>query len=1411
MQPRTSTTDWSVLDCIEITPRLRQLIKDQDWNEANQSQLQRLLSEEIPGRLARIRSHYQQFPILKEEFRKLHSELAFDELIGHIPGSNDFKECLLHSVHFDDQYHHTVVVRFQYSLFMLTLAAADTSAEGVELSQGLLLESNISSADFTGDYDSMVSHFVAFGQRIHGSESADLANLCSWVPGVIKTLSRGCPGILERVMFALHRSSRSEHAFKLFEMYTQSFASSDTPTSANTLKTAKTWIGYYKASTSSTFEGRIVRHEFSSFLEMITRYSRLARTSIGQNDQTHITLPEVDSLLDHFFHWDEHGLLEMDWLEVLSIAANSKSVQGLMIEWIRSLHRREQLGILRDSIVFESQRWSPETSTSGSWWRLPYYFARTNLFTSLINYIHSTANSNIAGELLTGIVRVDRDWFAIGDAIRHGEERLGAVAFGSLLNAIAHELFLAGDYAEVIRFIEASLGITGNANYGSDEFNSRISTLCAIDQNRSDELVALLSVLLFALTKEGHLDCAQCVCIGIFGARPGFADFNYHRLNRIKEASPNLWKLLLGSLLTLNLVADATVHSGAFIEQATGALTFGDTGSSHSYFSQLVDRFGKKLGLLEVEILGQIAIALSQKNGPEFGFEFGKLLVAAVEHQSESREVFLAEDDSLRLVSIFYLAGLIDDTSQKAAFVEFLQSSASTRAVLNLEFLASHRRWNIGLEPLVRREYVPMVAHHVLESLVASGRVEEAARLVQTQIPDFGWVDDEDSPYAIVAGLYLALSCAHLLKEHDHGAAVSLYRQCTRCLRSAARSDAMSGPNKVRHAQRIADLRRTFSAIGHTLLSSSEENVEWLYIRQLEVDAAISNNVLMFRYLQGKPRVSIDEGLPMQKGRRFMRSVESRFAAKNLQQTLCLDTRSTCPDSVAGTVQRVCSEFDEDGDRRYSERSRWFNTSEFVGAQCRDQHKLLRGCFTTSGSVAWSLFSIESGVLKLEGSHVTPKSAVKEQLRLLLSNFYFQNSLVWDLYDLGENGMHLFESLAHLCDRKEPASVSIKPVARFFDRNRALLPRSTHQLECVFGDVSTWGSRQDAERWNTFWSRVFELRSILNPANGVCLEVTLDNVTENLINLAGLELCLDWLPGILDDRSDLAIWVEDELLEVPIEFIRPSGGEKYLFEYVGSVRNTVTPWLDHEMLAREQVIKWESLPPLVLSLSSFESNSDSEICIEWELMKHYRAIEEKFDGVFEWRTANSLLKTKGGHDVLGRTLHECKEQRVAVLTVCGHGHSDPSGVRLADGIWDGSEVWSVDPDRPNSWLVRGGTDLSRIDFLVQVSCSIGQPSQDGSRDVMGFCVELFINRARAILAGRWELHAGHSLEHTTAVVTRYLDRYSEISKSAGDLSPELPRARAVSDARKTWAVERRQGETAIGLNTVAAMALYGLG
>src|SRR5439155_13812476 len=116
---------------------------------------------------------------------------------------------------------------------------------------------------------------------------------------------------------------------------------------------------------------------------------------------------------------------------------------------------------------------------------------------------------------------------------------------------------------------------------------------------------------------------------------------------------------------------------------------------------------------------------------------------------------------------------------------------------------------------------------------------------------------------------------------------------------------------------------------------------------------------------------------------------------------------------------------------------------------------------------------------------------------------------------------------------------------------------------------------------------------------------------------------------------------------------------------------------------------------------------------------------------------------------------------------CGHGNEHHAGVALGPGLWNGQ-----------------GRDLSQVELLLLVSCSMGRVRATGACDVEGFCVQLALQRARSVLACRWPVQCQQAPDVANEVLAHYLRLREEAGVQGGEaLTAVQLRARALSLAR----------------------------
>lgn len=287
----------------------------------------------------------------------------------------------------------------------------------------------------------------------------------------------------------------------------------------------------------------------------------------------------------------------------------------------------------------------------------------------------------------------------------------------------------------------------------------------------------------------------------------------------------------------------------------------------------------------------------------------------------------------------------------------------------------------------------------------------------------------------------------------------------------------------------------------------------------------------------------------------------------------------------------------------------------------------------------------------------------------------------------------------------------------------------------------------------------------------------LDAVTADYLRHVAKTWDLSPLDASLTPDTDLVVQGDDALHAVPVAWL-PRDGEP-LYRRVRTVRASLAPQLDALL---EETDRDSSAGPdgrRLLSVSYFGSEDPAREGARWLHHGHLR-LAERF----------GALSVAGADEATGAvgSIRAALEQHCGFTTaaVCGHGDFEQAGILLGGEkgekvLWQGQ-----------------GCDLSRVDWLLLVSCSIGRASRTGDLDVEGFCVQLAVHRARSVLACRWPVLAVEAAAFANEAVCQYLTLEGQAGR----------RARALSAARRAVCEGERP---LIGLNTAAAFELYGLG
>lgn len=155
---------------------------------------------------------------------------------------------------------------------------------------------------------------------------------------------------------------------------------------------------------------------------------------------------------------------------------------------------------------------------------------------------------------------------------------------------------------------------------------------------------------------------------------------------------------------------------------------------------------------------------------------------------------------------------------------------------------------------------------------------------------------------------------------------------------------------------------------------------------------------------------------------------------------------------------------------------------------------------------------------------------------------------------------------------------------------------------------------------------------------------------------------------------------------------------------------------------------------------------------------------------------------------------------------------------IAHGTDGGSALW-LGPEPDGTAWDGGGVDLSRVEFVLLVSCAVGRLVGGGGRDVKGLVIRMILAKARSVLSARWSIEVTAAVEIATQVIREYIALRHE---PPGDARPEpgrplaearlralaLARTRAFFESRPVSEGGRTYEEY---LNVLAAFEVFGLG
>jgi hypothetical protein len=466
-----------------------------------------------------------------------------------------------------------------------------------------------------------------------------------------------------------------------------------------------------------------------------------------------------------------------------------------------------------------------------------------------------------------------------------------------------------------------------------------------------------------------------------------------------------------------------------------------------------------------------------------------------------------------------------------------------------------------------------------------------------------------------------------------------------------------------------------------------------------------------------------------------------------------------------------------------------------------DDGLLVRASFGQDGRLFWMAVGARGGKLEiLESSEGTAGDLWR--LRWAIARHDASMGLVHWL--AGSGRIHRFigpEAVDSLVALTETAAAGLTGAA--LDSRRDEIEA---RLTAKAGSEQTWASPwfrlataplipgRDA-RWDT--DIALQLGSICDALRQVQQQSGdwrgLDGITRRLLAEVGETWSLDRLLPRLTPETVLLCQVDDALHGLPIAYL-PVAGEP-LFERVRSVRISLAPLLDMALESLEDEIEAErTAEPGLLCLSGVQEGDPALEGVKWLHWGHCELANR-----FHLTCLCGAEAPAGSVAALRGALRH--QDWFAAATLCGHGDPERAGLALP-----------VDDENAFKTLWKGeGCDLSCVDLLILVSCSIGRAENTRQLDVEGFCVQLAAHRAKSILACRWPVDAIEAATFANEVLARYLVLLEERRK-AGFRSARGLRAPAFAAARSEFAKPANgQNRPLVGLNTAAAFEMYGLG
>jgi hypothetical protein len=411
----------------------------------------------------------------------------------------------------------------------------------------------------------------------------------------------------------------------------------------------------------------------------------------------------------------------------------------------------------------------------------------------------------------------------------------------------------------------------------------------------------------------------------------------------------------------------------------------------------------------------------------------------------------------------------------------------------------------------------------------------------------------------------------------------------------------------------------------------------------------------------------------------------------------------------------------------------------------------------------------------------------------------------------------LAEPFKELCDALEAEDEDVDEFyATFLEQSIAFGASSRPVADALPFLLKEFGSPED---WRSGRRPIPKLEDWIQRWN-VQSNLNLNSAAEELLSRAEAIIPVDAIAELIRDR-DAILMLEDSMFAVPVSFLKVRIGDRVarLFEIAATMRVVLSPAVHESFMQEESKPASAGSDDQVLCISGLPGTLADESVATKRLFERHEELASHLERPLKWRGAWDC--PRGTHDVMARGIGEVERSgsRTALLTVLGHGHRD-GGVELrGTSVEVASEYWQascVRGGRDDPRAIRYSCDLSSVDFLIQVSCSVGRAEQDGLYDVQGFPANLIVAGARSTAAARWPVLADEAERFANHIADNYLKGRDDAIGNGIAFREARIRSQAMKKARECWLKSYKAGNLfadygCIGLHTAAAFELYGFG